>query len=97
MPGPPNTAGAATRSGAAAPAADRPQQAQRQRADGATMRWRCERGCGARGEKRYPTAAEAERFARGFERERAGAERRTAVGALPLRLLRSIRGRGGGA
>jgi hypothetical protein len=35
-------------------------------ADRATMRWRCERGCGAGGEKRYPTAAEAERYARGF-------------------------------
>jgi len=66
-------------------------------ANRATMRWRCERGCGAGGEKRYPTAAEAERYARGFERERAGAERRTALGALPLRLLRSVRGRGGGA
>jgi hypothetical protein len=66
-------------------------------ADGATMRWRCERGCGAGGEKRYSTVAEAERYARGFERERAGTAGETALGALPLRLLRSIRGRGGGA
>jgi hypothetical protein len=28
-------------------------------ADGDTMHWRCERGCGAGGEKRYATAAEA--------------------------------------
>jgi hypothetical protein len=66
-------------------------------ADGATMRWRCERGCGAGGEKRYATVVEAERYARGFERERAGTAGETALGALPLRLLRSIRGRGGGA
>ena len=66
-------------------------------ADGATMRWRCERGCGAGGEKRYSTVAEAERYARGFERERAGTAGETALGALPVRLLRSIRGRGGGA
>jgi hypothetical protein len=61
-------------------------------ADGAAMRWRCERGCGAVGEKRYATAAEAERYARGFEREHASAERRTPLGALPLRLWRAARG-----
>jgi hypothetical protein len=66
-------------------------------ADGATMRWRCERGCGAGGEKRYATVAEAERYARGFERDRAGTVGETALGALPLRLWRAIRGRGGGA
>jgi hypothetical protein len=61
-------------------------------ADGATMRWRCERGCGAGGEKRYATAAEAERYARGLEREHSSAERRTPLGALPLRLWRAARG-----
>jgi hypothetical protein len=61
-------------------------------ADAATMRWRCERGCGAGGEKRYATAAEAERYARGFEREHSSAERRTPLGALPLRLWRAARG-----
>jgi hypothetical protein len=61
-------------------------------ADGATMRWRCERGCGAEGEKRYATAAEAEGYARGFEREHSSAERRTPLGALPLRLWRAARG-----
>jgi hypothetical protein len=63
-------------------------------ADGATMQWRCERGCGAGGEKRYATAAEAGRYARGFERERSSAERRTPLGALPLRLWRAARGAG---
>jgi hypothetical protein len=61
-------------------------------ADGATMRWRCERGCGAGGDKRYATAAEAERYARGFQREHSSAERRTPLGALPLRLWRAARG-----
>jgi hypothetical protein len=61
-------------------------------ADGATMRWRCERGCGVEGEKRYATAAEAESYARGFEREHSSAERRTPLGALPLRLWRAARG-----
>jgi len=61
-------------------------------AEGATMRWRCDRGCGAGGEKRYATAAEAERYARGFERERDSGERRTPLGALPLRLWRAVRG-----
>jgi hypothetical protein len=61
-------------------------------ADGATMRWTCERGCGAGGEKRYATATEAERYARGLDRDdRADLGRRTPVGALPLRLVRAIR------
>jgi hypothetical protein len=66
-------------------------------ADGAIMRWVCMRGCGAGGEKRYATAAEAERYARGFERERDDIGRRTPVGALPLRLLRATRRRGAGS
>ena len=60
-------------------------------AEGATMRWRCDRGCGAGGEKRYATAAEAERYARGFEREHDSGARRTPLGALPLRLWRAVR------
>jgi hypothetical protein len=66
-------------------------------ADGATMRWACERGCGAGGEKRYSTAAEAERYARGFQRERDDVGRRAPVGALPLRLVRAVRRRGVGS
>jgi hypothetical protein len=65
--------------------------------DGATMRWSCERGCGAGGAKRYPTPAEAELYARGFERERDDVGRRSPVGALPLRLLRAARRRGPGS
>jgi hypothetical protein len=66
-------------------------------AEGATMRWVCARGCGVGGEKRYATAAEAERYARGFERERDDVGRRAPAGALPLRLVRAARRRGGGS
>lgn len=63
-------------------------------AGGATMQWRCERGCGAGGSKRYATAEQAERFARAFDREdRAELGRRAPVGLAPLRLWRAIRRR----
>src|SRR5581483_11072733 len=39
------------------------------RAEGETMTWECERGCGAGGSKRYETAAEATRYANAFDRE----------------------------
>jgi hypothetical protein len=52
------------------------------------MRWSCQRGCGAGGEKTYPSAEEATRFARAFDREdRAELGRRAPlIGLLPLRL-----------
>jgi hypothetical protein len=63
--------------------------------DGDAMRWSCERGCGAAGVKRYPTAAQARRYAAAFDREdRQNLGRRTPVGLLPLRLARALRGRG---
>ena len=37
--------------------------------EGAEMRWQCQRGCGAGGAKRYPTAADARRYAAGLDRE----------------------------
>jgi hypothetical protein len=67
-------------------------------ADGSTMRWECERGCGAGGEKRYATPADAARYARGLDREdRVDLGRRAPVGLLPLRLFRAARRRGGRA
>ena len=58
--------------------------------DGETIRWACERGCGAGGEKRYPTAEKAAHFARAFDREdRDELGRRAPVGLLPLRLMRA--------
>jgi hypothetical protein len=59
--------------------------------DGSTMRWTCERDCGAGGEKHYPSAADAARFARAFDHEdRRDLGRRAPLGLLPLRLIRAI-------
>lgn len=55
------------------------------------MRWACER-CGAGGEKEYPTAAEARRFARAFDydqRDSTG-KRAPLFGLLPLRMARML-------
>jgi hypothetical protein len=59
------------------------------------MYWSCQRGCGAGGSKRYPTAADAERYARAFDREdRQDLGRRAPlVGLFPLRLYRAVRDR----
>jgi hypothetical protein len=61
--------------------------------DGATMHWSCQRGCGAGGEKRYDTAADAERYASAFDREdREDLGRRAPlVGLFPLRLARALK------
>jgi hypothetical protein len=61
-------------------------------ADGSTMRWRCERDCGAGGEKRYTTTGEAQRYARAFDREdRTDIGRRAPlIGLLPLRIGRAL-------
>jgi hypothetical protein len=63
-------------------------------AEGDTMRWRCQR-CGFAGEKRYPDAAAAARYAGAFDREdRADLGRRAPlVGLLPLRLWRALKRR----
>ena len=56
------------------------------------MLWHCARGCGTEGSKRYPTAQDAERYARAFDREdQADMGRRAPLGLLPLRLLRAWR------
>jgi hypothetical protein len=63
--------------------------------EGETMTWTCMRDCRAAGEKRYPTAEAAERYARAFDREdREDLGRRAPLlGLFPLRLLRAARGR----
>jgi hypothetical protein len=60
---------------------------------GETMTWTCQRGCGAGGEKRYPTAEHAARYAQAFDREdREDLGRRAPlVGLFPLRLWRAVR------
>jgi hypothetical protein len=64
-------------------------------ADGETMRWACERCGAAGGEKTYASAAEAERYARAFDREdREDLGRRAPlVAGLGLRLFRLLRRR----
>jgi hypothetical protein len=59
------------------------------------MYWECQRGCGAGGSKRYASAEDASRYARGFDREdRADLGRRAPLlGLFPLRLLRALRER----
>jgi hypothetical protein len=65
-------------------------------ADGAVMRWDCDRGCGASGSKRYPTAEDAARYARAFDREDAAdVGRRPLLSLLPLSLGRRRRRRAG--
>ena len=64
-------------------------------AEGATMRWTCERGCGAGGSKDYATPAEASSFAAAFDREDRDELGRRAplIGLLPLRLAWVVRRR----
>ena len=59
------------------------------------MTWSCERGCGAGGRKRYPSSADATRYALAFDREDRDdlGRRAPLVGLLPLRLLRAFRRR----
>jgi hypothetical protein len=63
--------------------------------DGDVMRWRCERECGTGGSKQYPTAEDALRYSRAFDREdREDLGRRAPlIGLLPLRIARALRRR----
>jgi hypothetical protein len=60
---------------------------------GETMRWTCQRGCGAGGSKRYASAADARRYAAAFDREdREDLGRRAPlVAGLPIRIWRAVR------
>jgi hypothetical protein len=64
-------------------------------ATGELMRWTCQRGCGAGGSKRYPTAEAAARYASALDHEdREDLGRRAPlVAGLPLRIARAVRGR----
>jgi len=56
---------------------------------GEVLSWECERGCGAAGTKRYPTAADAARYATAFNRDdRHDIGRRPLLSLLPLGLAR---------
>ena len=62
-------------------------------ADGRAMRWTCQRGCGAGGEKVYTTAEDARRYASAFDLEDRDDMGRRAplIGLLPLRIWRALR------
>jgi hypothetical protein len=61
-------------------------------AEGEVLRWRCERGCGASGERRYDSASQAERYAQALDREdRDDLGRRPLLSLLPLGLARRSR------
>jgi hypothetical protein len=58
-------------------------------AEGETMRWVCERGCGESGSKRYATAEDAQRYPLAFDRRDAeDLGRRPLLSLLPLWLAR---------
>jgi hypothetical protein len=59
------------------------------RAEGPTMVWACERGCGAGGSKRYASPADAARYAAAFDRpDTDDLGRRPTLSLLPLWLAR---------
>ncbi len=62
-------------------------------AQGATMTWRCERGCGFGGSKHYESPQRAARFAAAFDRrDRDDLGRRAPlIGLFPLRLWYRLR------
>jgi hypothetical protein len=65
------------------------------RAEGTTMRWDCERGCGAGGSKEYASLEEASRYAVAFDKEdRSEVGRRAPLlGMFPLRMWWTLRRR----
>jgi hypothetical protein len=63
-------------------------------ADGPTMRWSCQRGCGAGGEKTYDGAADAARFSAAFDREHGSRSTAHVTPSIfPLWLARRLRSR----
>lgn len=60
-------------------------------AEGTTMRWACQRGCGAGGSKSYATAEAAQRYARALDRRDAeDVGRRPLLSLLPIWLARRM-------
>ncbi|MFA1548965.1 hypothetical protein [Actinomadura chokoriensis] len=64
-------------------------------AEGTTMRWSCVRECGAGGSKEYESAAQAQRYARAFDRKDTDdlGRRAPLMGLFPLRMARAMRKR----
>jgi hypothetical protein len=65
------------------------------RAEGTQLIWTCERGCGDGGQKCYPSAEQAQRYAAAFDRRDSDdlGRRAPLLGLLPLRLWRRLRSR----
>lgn len=61
-------------------------------AEGRELLWTCERGCDVGGSKSYPTAADAARYARAFDRRDSDdlGRRAPLLGLLPLRAWRAL-------
>jgi len=60
-------------------------------AEGETMRWECERGCGEGGSKRYASPQDAQRYAKAFDRRDGDAlGKRPLLSLLPLWLARKV-------
>jgi hypothetical protein len=63
-------------------------------AEGETMRWSCERGCGFEGSKVYADPTTARRYASAFDRnERDDLGRRAPLSLTPFRLMRRFANR----
>jgi hypothetical protein len=63
--------------------------------EGATMHWRCQRGCGTGSQKQYASPEDAARFAAAFDvedRDQLG-RNKVLLSLLPLRLFRRYRRR----
>jgi hypothetical protein len=60
--------------------------------EGETMRWECQRGCGAGGSKSYATEQDAAGYAAAFDREDRDdlGRRAPLIGLFPLRLARAL-------
>jgi hypothetical protein len=60
--------------------------------EGETMHWECERECGLSGEKTYPDASTARRYAGSFDSDdRSDLGKRAPLSLTPLRLARRLR------
>ncbi len=64
-------------------------------AEGDTMRWSCERGCGESGAKQYATASDAQRYAAALDRRATDdlGRRAPLLGLFPLRVWHRLRNR----
>jgi hypothetical protein len=66
------------------------------RAEGDTMHWECQRGCGAGGTKRYDSPQDANRYASAFDREGSfDLSKRPLLSLLPAAIAQRLAARRG--